>query len=56
MHTHILEGKYETFVVKSTSETLDWNQFLYYYEMGDEYPIKMIPEVFKYYDITFELA
>tara|TARA_B100001093_G_scaffold504253_1_gene559791 strand:- start:337 stop:507 length:171 start_codon:yes stop_codon:yes gene_type:complete len=53
MHTHILEGKYESFVVYSTSDTLDWNEFLYYYEMGDEYPVKHIPSVFKYYDIKF---
>jgi len=54
VHTHILEGTFESFIVYTQGEAFDWKTFLYFYEMGDEYPIAAMPQIIKYYDINFE--
>jgi hypothetical protein len=54
VHTHILEGSFESFIVYTQGEAFDWKTFLYFYEMGDEYPIAAMPQIIKYYDINFE--
>ena len=54
VHTHILEGRFESFIVYTVGEAFDWKTFLFCYELGDEYPIAAMPQIIKYYDINFE--